>query len=103
METTRTSGPLPPPSEAADPLAGLRERLHEDVPRIAAETGCDEAVVLALFSSRIERAIPEAASPAIVAPFKASMLLQVNTVRERKSGSPAGSVSGHACILPLLG
>ena len=67
METTQTTGAFPPPSGAADPLAGLRERLCADVPRIAAETGCDEAAVLALFSSRIERALPEAASPAIAA------------------------------------
>ena len=67
METTRTTGPLRLPRGVADRLARLRERLCEDVPRIAAETGCDEAAVLALFASRIERAIPAAASPAIAA------------------------------------
>ena len=67
METTRTTGPLRPPRGVADRLVGLRERLREDVPRIAAETGCDEAAVLALFSSRVECAIPAAASPAIAA------------------------------------
>ena len=67
MKTTRTTDPLPPPSGVADRLAGLRERLRADVPRIAAETGCDEAAVLALFASRMERAIPAAASPAIAA------------------------------------
>ena len=67
METTQTTGALPLPSGAADPLAGLRERLREDVPRIATETGCDEAAVLALFSSRIQGAIPQAASPEIAA------------------------------------
>jgi hypothetical protein len=64
METTGLPD-APPPSGAADPLAGLRERLREDVPRIAAEAGCGEAAVLALFSRRIARAIPQAASPAI--------------------------------------
>ena len=82
METTRTTGTLPPTSGAADPLAGLRERLRADVPRIAAETGCDEAAVLALFSSRVECAIPAAASPAIaagLARLRAEVAAQIST------------------------
>ena len=67
MEPTRLTDSPGPPTGPADPLSRLRASLRVAVPLVAAETGCDEAAVLALFSRRIARTMPNAASPTIAA------------------------------------
>lgn len=96
METTQLTDTPGPPSGPADPLGRLRAALRVAVPLIAAETGCDEAAVLALFSSRIARAMPNAASPAIAAGLallRAELDAQVSA-RLGRPGWPAASRAG---------
>lgn len=42
-------------------------------------------------------------NPWMVAPSKASMLLQVNAAVSRGAASPAASASGHSCSVPAFG